>query len=354
MKKFCFVICLLACNLAVLAQQVYPYRKSGNSCQMESFVETRSRVRVALGADSKTLYLTLFDLMDYDYRPNVGDVVKLLDKKTLVTIGSLNVKLRLAGGRIINFDNVTVADDLPAELQGGTAARVFITLDFEKATRCGDIDLNAVENDLKRNVLKTCFTTEDIKQVVIQGKSFSMDGITTAATLNAMYDSLAGTEHASTPSTAPVPSHTRPRPEPEPEPEPETPESLADVTYIATEHNVMQQGVKGMNVVFSANIRKMRNRPVVACAYFYFENGQMLQDYNGNFYASDTGGVSAYIHLRPAYDDTVYNRVRIFIPYDELHLGRGRHDLKVYVAIFDLNSSQELGNSEFSHFWMQR
>lgn len=353
MKKLCFVMCLLACNLAVLAQRVYPYKKSGSSCQMENFAEARSRVRVALGVDSKALYLTLFDLMDYEYRPSVSDVVKLLDRKTLVTFGYLNVRLQLAGGRIINFDNVTVADDLPDELRGGAAARVFITLDFKKATRCGDIDLNAVGHDLKCKVLKTCFATEDIKQVVIQGKSFSMDGIATAATLGAMYDSLDGAAQASEPSTAPSTSHVRPGSEPRPEPEPETPESLADVTYIATEHNVMQQGVKGMNVVFSANIRKMRNRPVAACAYFYFENGQMLRDYNGNFYASDTGGVSAYIQLRPAYDDTVYNRVRIFIPYNELHLGRGRHDLKVYVAIFDLNSSRELGNSEFSHFWIQ-
>ena len=60
--------------------------------------------------------------------------------------------------------------------------------------------------------------------------------------------------------------------------------------------------------------------------YFEKENGARLTTKNKKFASSD-GQVAIYYFLTPAYDATVYDDVELFMPYDELNLGRGKFDL---------------------------
>ncbi len=342
MKKFCLLLCLLVACLSVGAQS-YPftYKEGGvlgvGCCEMDNFVELPYKmVKMHLALDKSCLYVTLFDFLG-----RAEEMAYM--KRTLEAAGSFrmvraDVTLRLSDGKILKFSDVNVADDLPEEMRElESAVRFCVYLEFDNLAKCDGVDVSQRSSTSKREMMESFLQQADLDALVAGNFSIRLSGRPTKPTLQAMFARINKVKSA--PST--------------PDPQPEEPESLADITSIKTVHNVVRQGVKGMNVVFSAKIRKMRNRYLGAGAYFYFENGQPLRDMNGNFYDIDTGDVFAYTQLRPDYDNAVYTNVPIFIPYNELHLSHGRHNLKVYVAIYDLDSGRELGNSEFAHFWMQ-
>jgi hypothetical protein len=74
-------------------------------------------------------------------------------------------------------------------------------------------------------------------------------------------------------------------------------------------------------------------------AYFYFQNGNRLTDYNGQYNTTD-GQVSVGESFKPSYESAVYNDFTLAIPHDEFHLGRGAYYLKFNVCIFDNNGNQ--------------
>jgi len=122
----------------------------------------------------------------------------------------------------------------------------------------------------------------------------------------------------------------------------------AEVRSIKTEHNYRENGKKGMYVTVSFDVNNMKGRTGEAIAYFYYENGQQLRDFNNNYYTTN-GYVCASTKFTPSYDFSTYNGVQIFIPYTELHLSSGISHLKTWVAIFD-DKGNKIGESNWSKF----
>lgn len=117
---------------------------------------------------------------------------------------------------------------------------------------------------------------------------------------------------------------------------------------ITTEHNVYQDGRKGMNVVVSFNVSGMKGKSGEISAYFYFKSGNPLKDFNNNYYTPG-GNVVAPARYSPSYDDSTYTDFRIFIPLDELHMAEGTHELKAQAVIFDENG-KKLAVSDWTYF----
>lgn len=65
---------------------------------------------------------------------------------------------------------------------------------------------------------------------------------------------------------------------------------------------------------------------------FYFEGGQPLKDFDNNYYSGD-GVVAASVTFTPPYPSTEYTDLRAFIPYDQLHLDPGTHNLEYRISI---------------------
>ena len=127
--------------------------------------------------------------------------------------------------------------------------------------------------------------------------------------------------------------------------------SISKVVFknITTEHNLYQNGQKGMKVVVSFDIEGYKKQKCEVNAYFFYEDGKALKDINHSYRAAD-GQVSAGTYITPGWDTTTYTNLEIFIPYRELHLSYGKSNLKTYVKIFT-PQKKSIGKSKYTTFW---
>jgi len=98
-------------------------------------------------------------------------------------------------------------------------------------------------------------------------------------------------------------------------------------------HNQRVGRQLGLLVHSRLTISGMQNRPVSVVAWFWSANGQILRDFDRT-YAAANGQVSASINVTPKFPVANFPDCAIFIPYDQLHLARGTHNLTVKVGVF--------------------
>lgn len=101
------------------------------------------------------------------------------------------------------------------------------------------------------------------------------------------------------------------------------------------EYNVTENGKLGMKIKQNFTIYNAQNNKCIMAIYFYnADDGKALADNNG-IQASADGKVAAFTTFTPGYENTQYDNLSLFMPYDELELGSGNFRLKCYVALFD-------------------
>ncbi|MEI9909117.1 MAG: M12 family metallopeptidase [Bacteroidota bacterium] len=101
------------------------------------------------------------------------------------------------------------------------------------------------------------------------------------------------------------------------------------------EYNATENGQLGMRIKQDFIIYNAQNSKCILAVYFYnADDGKALLDKNG-IQASADGKVAAYTTFTPAYQNAQYDKLTLFVPYDELELGSGNFRLKCYVALFD-------------------
>lgn len=124
---------------------------------------------------------------------------------------------------------------------------------------------------------------------------------------------------------------------------------------ITVEHNVMKDSVKGMKIHVSFNIKGMYKVLGKCVAYFYYENGNPIKDYNGAYKTSD-GNASASIDFIPNYYSSNFSDLTIFMPYRELEVGTGKHSLKFLCIVWDSTSfdSHQIMKSRYYNFTLTR
>ena len=123
---------------------------------------------------------------------------------------------------------------------------------------------------------------------------------------------------------------------------------------IRSMHNVIKNGKKGLLVYLDFKISGMKGRRCSAVAHFFHSNGSQLKNLSGG-YGTGNGQVSTSTKFTPGYDNTNYNRMELFIPYEEMHLN-GSYNLKFRVSVFDAYG-KGVGRSEFQSFklsWKSR
>jgi len=109
------------------------------------------------------------------------------------------------------------------------------------------------------------------------------------------------------------------------------PSTTAQITNVWVEHNKWSGIVKGMKIHVAFNTFNVRGMMGQCAAYFNFENGQKLIDYNMQYRAID-GQVCCFQNFTPNYDYTTYNDLVLFMPYTELHIN-GHADCKFNVQV---------------------
>ncbi len=127
------------------------------------------------------------------------------------------------------------------------------------------------------------------------------------------------------------------------------------IKSVETQHNVVQNGQKGMNIIVNYSVEGMKGKTGDLNAYFYFEDGTPLKDDNKSsvpYYGTHDGSVVVGKQFTPRYDDVAMSST-LFMPYDELHLGKGEFSLKYYCAIFDDEMKQQ-STSDWRYFTFTR
>lgn len=109
------------------------------------------------------------------------------------------------------------------------------------------------------------------------------------------------------------------------------PSSNSLIKRVWAEHNVRVGMVKGMKIHVDFEVVNSRGKQGFCAAYFYFENGNKLMDYNMQYRAID-GQVSTSVPFVPSYDESTFTDVELFMPYSELHVS-GAANLKFHVEV---------------------
>ena len=119
---------------------------------------------------------------------------------------------------------------------------------------------------------------------------------------------------------------------------------------VSARHNVFVPNgtggfANGMQITTDLQADYLDAKDCVVVAYFAFSNGVRLQDFNGQFRAFD-GQVSVGTELRPRFEFTSLTGLTLSLPYQELHLGRGQHELKFQVMAYVKRTGQFVGTSQ--------
>jgi hypothetical protein len=115
--------------------------------------------------------------------------------------------------------------------------------------------------------------------------------------------------------------------------------AAAQINNVKTEHNVYQNGRKGMKVHVNFNVKNHQGSPLRVAAYFRWQSGHPLGDENGAYRAVD-GQVATGEVVTPGYESTNFNDFVLFLPYEELDIKQpGIHWLKYRVRLYSMKSN---------------
>jgi hypothetical protein len=103
----------------------------------------------------------------------------------------------------------------------------------------------------------------------------------------------------------------------------------------------------GMLIHVNFNVVGMEGEEGRVNVYFYRSDETKLRDFD-NLYGTVKGYVAAWTDITPRYASTVFNDLKVFIPYSQLHLGKGRYDLKYDISIWDNNRQLAESNYYYS------
>lgn len=121
-------------------------------------------------------------------------------------------------------------------------------------------------------------------------------------------------------------------------------ETFVDITY-STDSQFLTSRQKGLHIHVHFTCKNMQNQNVILGAFFYYSNGQMILDRNQEYWAPN-GQVTTQTSLFNPFPDTKFEKVILFIPYGELHLGIGQwKNLYITVIVFNRNNQQIIASN---------
>lgn len=127
-------------------------------------------------------------------------------------------------------------------------------------------------------------------------------------------------------------------------------ESSIEVQFndIWLDHDVAHVDGRAIGIHVSFGIDGAWGRQCRASVFFYFEDGERLRDSNG-LYRTSHGYTASSEEFSPSYPEgSLFENFVLYMPYAELHLDSGWHDLKLRVRI----SCSGFGVSYYDSGWV--
>lgn len=108
----------------------------------------------------------------------------------------------------------------------------------------------------------------------------------------------------------------------------------------------------GLEIHIDFEVDNLSGKTCEIAVYFEFDNGVILKDYNNNYRTTD-GQVAISSNFVPPYTGTRFNDFTLFIPYSELHIASGVHNLRYNIIIFDKSTNKAVCRSGYYNFGLQ-
>lgn len=102
----------------------------------------------------------------------------------------------------------------------------------------------------------------------------------------------------------------------------------ATVEKVWVDYDVTENGRRGMRIHVNFTVRGLKGVESYLAIYFQYENGDKLTNSNAS-YSSKNGQLAVFKSLKPGYEPTVYEDAQLFLPYEEIRLGKGVFNLKM-------------------------
>ena len=125
----------------------------------------------------------------------------------------------------------------------------------------------------------------------------------------------------------------------------------ATIGAVRAEFDVERQGITGMDIHLKFSVLGARNHTFVAAAHFYFAAGMPLRDFNGE-YCAPNGTVFVGRTWQPGGISLGPQHIVLFMPYSELHMRSGNHNLGFVASIWD-DGGRRLAQSDLFPFTLQ-
>jgi serine/threonine-protein kinase len=122
---------------------------------------------------------------------------------------------------------------------------------------------------------------------------------------------------------------------------------------VRLEHNIQRDGRNGMLIHAHFTVQGARQDNCQITAYFHYANGEVLKDFDQD-YKTDDGQVSVWEDFAPQYDSTEFEDFTLFMPYDELHMAAGNHELKFDLQVHHLPSGKIAAESPYVSFTLNQ
>ena len=103
----------------------------------------------------------------------------------------------------------------------------------------------------------------------------------------------------------------------------------------------------GLNVHFKCCVNGAKDQKIQMAAYFRDKDGKPLSDTDGK-YCDTCKVIAVSSNVVSAYESCVWEKFVLFIPFDQLHLAAGHHEIIVMVRVY-----LEISGAWHSLVWMQ-
>lgn len=135
-------------------------------------------------------------------------------------------------------------------------------------------------------------------------------------------------------------------------PEEDDPDVTVKFDGIDVDYNVTENGRKGMRMTVNFTVTGMKGMDSYLAIHIQTRDGDPIPANPGD-YRDVNGNLAVFQTLRPDYDETLYKDLELFLPYDEIDLSTGRHNLKMDVDLLD-GKGVAIEHLAYNDFWYEQ
>lgn len=133
-------------------------------------------------------------------------------------------------------------------------------------------------------------------------------------------------------------------------------ENDPDVTVkfdgVDVDYNVTESGRKGMRMSVNFTVTGLKGKDSYLAIHIQNRDGDPIPANPGD-YRDVKGNLAVFQTLKPDYDETEYKDLELFLPYDEIDLPVGRHELRMDFDLLD-GKGIAIEHLAFENFWYEQ